>query len=160
MLPNPPIPTPFSAGEEGVSTEGRRSEGVSTRGRCVWYVPRELRAALGVSGSLETNVAAELASSHPSPSPPQQAYLSRTVRDDQDLTHPSPFGLSSPVVSSKHSDSGARAHDVSKSRTDIGSRALSTPYRAPPQALQPSPGADIRASDVAPCTSQLPMTCI
>ena len=70
---------------------------------------------VGVLGSLETSVAAESTSELTLHSPPSQAYLSRTDRDDQHITHPSPFGLSSPVVSSKQ-PSDTRSLEVSKRR--------------------------------------------
>ena len=127
----------------------RTEESVLTRSRCVRCVPRELREALGEVGNLKTNVVAESASPHSSLLPLHQAHLSRTNRDDQDLMHPLPVDLSSPVVSLKQ-PLGTRTHEVASEHVK----------GAPLQALQPGPGADISASKHPPCAFALLMTCI
>ena len=134
-----------------------------TRSRCVRCVPRELREALGEVGNLKTNVVAESASPHSSLLPLHQAHLSRTDRDDQDLIHPLPVDLSSPVISSKQ-PLGTRVHEILQTREEgrrNSLRAASEHIKgAPLQALQPGPGADISASKHSPCAFTLLMTCI
>ena len=95
-------------------------------------------------GNLKTNVVAESASPHSSLLSLHQAHSSRTDRDDQDLIHPLPVDLSSPVVSSKQ-PLGTRTHEILQTREGgrrNSLRAASEHIKgAPLQALQPGPGA-------------------
>ena len=121
-----------------MAKECRRPAGHPTRHRSARYVLGAGRAVAGLVGGLESSVATELTTTHPSPPPPHSPYIRRSDRDDSDVAQRSPRGHGSCMGSSRDVVSET-AVGIRSSRDEPDKILSRTPLsKQPQQGLQPA----------------------